>query len=54
MSLVVSLAFVFSVVKQRCPSLLRDYTIIRLSFDVNVMLNLYSFACHVRVWTGIS
>ena len=53
-SLVVSLAVVFSVVKQRCPSLLRDYTIIRLSFDVNVMLNLYSFACHVRVWTGIS
>ena len=58
MSLVVSLAVVLSVVTQRRPFLLRDYTMsldaIRLSFDVNVMLDLYSFFCHVRVWTGIS
>ena len=57
-SLVVSLAVVFSVVTQRRPSLLLDYTMsldaIRLSFDVNVMLDLYSFFCHVRVWTGSS
>ena len=57
-ALVVSLAVVLSVVTQRRPSLLRDYTMsldaIRLSFDINVILNLYSFVCHVRVWTGIS
>ena len=56
MSPVVSLAVVLSVVTQRRPSLLRDYTMsldaIRLSFDVNVMLNLYSFVSHVMVWTG--
>ena len=48
-TVVVSLAVVFSVVTQRRPSLLLDYTMsldaIRLSFDVNVMLNLYSFFC---------
>ena len=58
MSPVVSLAVVLSVVTQRRPSLLRDYTMsldaIRLSFDVNMMLNLYSFVSHVMVWTGSS